>query len=105
MMLYADGNVLQVLEGEEAALLKTFRAIEEDPRHHGIFVLFKDTIAARDFANWSMGYRQLSKADLERFPLSASVFKARPDAIAQRVKPGDALAILKSFAEGSMSLS
>jgi hypothetical protein len=104
MMLYADGNVMQVLEGEKEVVLQTFRAIEADTRHTGVFVLIEQDVASRQFASWSMGFRHLSKADLEKLPPAAHVFKARQDEIALRGRAGDALTVLKTFADGSMSV-
>jgi hypothetical protein len=104
MMLYADGNVIQVLEGEKDAVHTTFQAIEMDKRHTGIFVLIEQEIASREFASWSMGFRQLAKAELEKLPAVANVFKVQQEDISLRIRAGDALTILKSFADGSMSL-
>jgi hypothetical protein len=104
MMLYADGNVMQVLEGERDVVLKTFKAIESDPRHSGIFVLIEQDVAARQFASWSMGFKQLSEADLKSIPTAAHIFRARQEEISLRGRAGDALVILKSFAEGSMGI-
>ena len=104
MMLYADGNIMQVLEGNEDAVRDTFHAIESDARHRGLFVLIEGEIASRQFASWSMGFRQLSKPDLESFPAAAHVFKAHQDEISMRGRAGDALTVLKSFADGSMSV-
>lgn len=103
MLLYADGNILQVLEGEKDTLLETYRAIQLDWRHRGVIVLMEKEIPARQFASWSMGYKQLGRADLEKFPRAAHVFKARDDEIAVRARLSDALLILQSFAEGSMT--
>jgi hypothetical protein len=47
-----------------------------------------------------MGFRQLSKADLEKFPVAANVFKVHQHEIGLRVQPGEALTLLRSFAEG-----
>jgi hypothetical protein len=105
MMLYSAGNVMQVLEGEKYAVLETFQAIQMDARHRGVFVLIEEEIVSRKFASWSMGFRQLSKADLERLPVSANFFKVRPEEIALRDQPSDALTILESFADGSMGIS
>jgi hypothetical protein len=104
MMLYSDGSVLQVLEGERSIVMETFRAIESDGRHSGIFILIEQEIAARHFASWSMGFRHLSAADLERLPVAAHVFKARDDEIALRGRAGEALTILQSFGDGTMSV-
>jgi hypothetical protein len=105
MMLYSDGNVMQVLEGDRDAVLETFKSIQMDVRHSGIYVLMEGEIAARNFASWSMGFRQLSKTDLEKFPIAAQVFKANQDDIAQRVQASEALIVLKSFVEDSMNIN
>jgi hypothetical protein len=105
MMLYSDGNVMQVLEGDRDVVLKTFKSIQLDPRHSGIFVLIQGEIAARNFASWSMGFRQISKADMEKFPIAAQIFKVRQEEISQRVQPSEALIVLKSFVEDSMNIN
>jgi hypothetical protein len=104
MFLYADGSVLQVLEGEKEVVQEAFRTIELDERHSGIFVLIEQEIAARQFASWSMGFKNLTKLDLEKFPAAVHVFKARRDEISLRIRAGEALTILQSFADGSMSV-
>jgi hypothetical protein len=104
MLLFSEGNVMQVLEGKKDTVIETFQAIQLDVRHCDIFVLTEVEIESRKFASWSMGFRQLSKVDLEKFPIAANVFKARSDEIAVRAHPSDALCVLKSFAEGSMSI-
>ena len=58
LLLYADGNVMQVLEGEKAVVLELFQTIKLDKRHSGIFVLVEQEIAARQFASWSMGFKR-----------------------------------------------
>jgi hypothetical protein len=105
MMSYSDGNVMQVLEGEKETVLKTYQAVQLDLRHYDIFLLLDEEIATRIFASWSMGFRQISTADMQEFPLAANVFKVRPSEIALRVQPSDVLIILKSFADGSMGIS
>ena len=60
MLLYKDGNFLQVLEGEESAVRKLFAIIEQDPRHRGTIVLMEDPVQERLFDNWSMGFRNLA---------------------------------------------
>jgi hypothetical protein len=104
MMLYSDGNILQVLEGEKDTLFETFRSIQADFRHGGIFVLIEKEITSRQFASWSMGFKQLSKTDLENLPAAAHVFKAHDDEISLRSRQGDALTVLKSFSDGTMSI-
>jgi hypothetical protein len=103
MLLYADGSILQVLEGEKEVVHEAFQIIELDERHSGIFVLIEQEIAARQFASWSMGFKQLSKLDLAKFPAAVPMFKARQDEISLRSRAGEALTLLQSFADGSMS--
>jgi hypothetical protein len=104
MMLYTGGNILQVLEGEEDLVRETFRSIQLDKRHHGIFVLIENEIERKQFVSWSMGFKQLTKEDLEKFPSAAHVFKAHPDEVSVRGRPSDAVSILKSFAADYMSI-
>ena len=98
MMLYAEGNVVQVLEGERNIVMDTFSRILIDMRHVGIFVLWERDISERDFGSWSMGYKALMKSDIERSGVAADAFVARDLEIARRVRPSDALHVLKSFA-------
>jgi hypothetical protein len=105
MLLYADGNVMQVLEGEKAVVLELFQTIKLDKRHSGIFVLVEQEIAARQFASWSMGFKHIKEADLAKFPAAAQIFKARQDEILLRSRAGNALTILKTFADGVIGLS
>ena len=65
MLLYSGGNIIQTLEGPEDVVESTFSRIELDPRHHGVLVVLRDPIEERGFADWSMGFRELSGADLE----------------------------------------
>jgi Sensors of blue-light using FAD len=64
MLLYKDGSFMQVLEGEQAAVQQTFNKISRDPRHRGVVVLLKQTLAARDFDDWSMGFRNLNSPEI-----------------------------------------
>lgn len=59
VLLYRDGDFLQVLEGPEAAVRRTYARIALDPRHGGVIVLDESEIAQRNFGDWSMGFRQV----------------------------------------------
>jgi hypothetical protein len=100
MLLHANESILQVLEGEEVEVVKTFQSIEFDPRHNDVYLLSQQGIAQRQFAFWSMGSRNLSQIDLDRSPTAAQMFSANKDEITVRVKPGAALAMLFLFAQG-----
>ena len=61
MLLYKDGNFMQVLEGAEAAVSQTHARIGADPRHAGLITLLKGPLKARQFPDWSMGFKDLGE--------------------------------------------
>lgn len=63
MLLFRDGDFLQVLEGEEAPVRETFDRIEQDPRHDGVRVIDESSVAQREFNDWAMGFRRLGDDD------------------------------------------
>ena len=65
LLLYADGNFLQVLEGDKQAVQKLYDRIEIDNRHCGVIRLMELSSEERNFEDWSMGYRQLSRLELD----------------------------------------
>ncbi len=67
MLLYQDGNIMQVLEGRQAAVEGLFQNIQKDVRHSGVIVLIKEAIEQREFNDWSMSYRDLSGSAQEGF--------------------------------------
>lgn len=68
MLLYKDGNVMQVLEGGEQNVHALYARIARDPRHTGLIVLLEGTMEARQFPNWSMAYRDLNDAEVLKTP-------------------------------------
>jgi hypothetical protein len=68
MLLYKDGQFMQVLEGPEEAVRATFRRIDKDPRHHGVMVLLKGPVEERRFPGWSMAFRDLNLPDHQEVP-------------------------------------
>lgn len=68
LLLYKDGNFLQVLEGEEDILSQLLRKIDNDPRHFGMMVYSRREIVERDFPDWSMAFRDLDDPNLVSIP-------------------------------------
>ena len=68
MLLYKDGNFMQVLEGDEANVMKIFADIEMDRRHKSVDVLRAEYIQHRDFPNWTMGFRNVDRIELSQEP-------------------------------------
>ena len=60
MLLYADGNFLQLLEGETQDVEEIYEMIVKDERNRGHIVIEKESIQERDFVNWSMAFENLT---------------------------------------------
>jgi hypothetical protein len=100
MLLYLNGSFIQVLEGEETAVDKTYARLRQDPRHIGCLLIERAPIKARSFAQWSMGFKRLKEAEVATHPSYTSFFAAGFDAATIGAKNGVALDILKKFGSG-----
>lgn len=81
VLLYRDGNFIQVLEGEPAQVEATFARIERDPRHRQVLVLSRETQVARVFEHWTMGFRNIDRVSMEDADLFDSLFKQTPSQV------------------------
>ena len=63
MLLYKDGNFMQVLEGDQEVVRPLYAKIGRDPRHRGLLTLLQGPLAERQFPDWSMGFRDLNAPD------------------------------------------
>jgi hypothetical protein len=86
MLLYKDGNFMQVLEGDELVVKALHDTISLDPRHRGLITLLRGMTPGRQFPEWSMGFRDLG-SDLDNpegyseflnIPLTGKEFKSDP---------------------------
>lgn len=55
-LLFNEGRFVQILEGEEAAVLEVMDVITRDTRHTDIDVLPARYVRERTFAQWSMAF-------------------------------------------------
>ena len=60
LLLYHGGSFLQVLEGEEPVVDALFEKIAKDPRHNRCMVIKRSPIQSRRFADWSMGFVEVT---------------------------------------------
>ena len=99
MLLYNDGNFIQVIEGPDDAVRALYNKIKQDSRHDNVVLLGQDPIHERQFPQWTMGFRNLknlSPADQARFdPFLQDDFT--PDFF--KAKPTRAYILLLSFKE------
>ena len=56
MLLYAEGNFLQVLEGDREPLNDLYGRLTHDTRHRRLLLLGFEAIDERLFPGWSMGF-------------------------------------------------
>jgi len=59
VLLYCEGSIIQLLEGEETTVESLFETISADKRHDSVQRLYNDTNAQRQFPDWTMGYEEL----------------------------------------------
>jgi Sensors of blue-light using FAD len=68
MLLFKDGNFLQVLEGEESKVQALYEKIAQDRRHRTLITLSMGYSPERDFPDWSMGFNDLRSSELAKTP-------------------------------------
>jgi hypothetical protein len=56
MLLYKDGNFMQVLEGPREVVMSVQKRIYGDPCHHGLLVLLQRDVKERSFGSWSIAF-------------------------------------------------
>ncbi|WP_077285745.1 BLUF domain-containing protein [Cognaticolwellia aestuarii] len=91
LLLYQDGNFMQVIEGEAEKIEQLFTNISEDYRHSGIILLLKQAITRREFPDWSMAFKKLSPTTPTGF--SDFLSSKRNNGL----QPGNAKIVLLSF--------
>ena len=64
LLLFIDGNFIQVLEGDKDTINDLFQKIEKDTRHKNVTKVIEDTIESRQFENWDMGFSVINSKDL-----------------------------------------
>lgn len=103
LLLYHDSSVLQVLEGERAAVEALFERIGRDPRHGRIIRLWAGEVAARAFPDWRMGLARLDDLSPEAQAAAVSLMEVMQGADA---RPGDRVAqvLIRSFLSGFRDL-
>jgi hypothetical protein len=68
ILLYKEGNIIQILEGEESAVRSLYAKIARDPRHKDAIVLLQGHEDEKQFPEWSMGFRELVASEALDLP-------------------------------------
>lgn len=64
-LIYSEGTFMQVLEGPRDTVDATFARIKKDTRHHHVTLIERVTIDERQFGEWSMGFKSLSREQMQ----------------------------------------
>ncbi|RYY73333.1 MAG: BLUF domain-containing protein [Gammaproteobacteria bacterium] len=76
VLLYADGNFMQCLEGPADSVLRAYDRILASHRHKGLIELNRSEIESRSFDSWEMGLLRPTKAEF--ISISNAVSLASP---------------------------
>jgi hypothetical protein len=79
MLLYKNGEFMQALEGNRDDVEKLYEIISQDNRHKDSLVLSRKEIPERSFAEWSMGFKNISAMSHEGLIDPDSFFSAKND--------------------------
>ena len=97
LLLFAQSQFLQVLEGPEPALSELYARIRADPRHFEVRTLAYGPIERRVFPDWRMAYAPVDRSVLE----GATGFMSLSAAPGLTAHPPEGLALLlRDFAQG-----
>ena len=97
MLLYKDGDFIQLLEGERATVQALYRTIAGDPRHTGATLILEEETPERIFSDWSMGFRDLSDPDVQSTPGFSQFMNSRQVADGFGEDPAASLELLRLF--------
>ena len=65
-LLYHRDRFIQIVEGDDATVLARYEIIAADPRHRSVHKMREGQIGARQFPQWTMGFRSLSDESLKQ---------------------------------------
>ena len=100
MLLYANGNFFQVLEGQREDVEEIYRSILRDERNTGNIELINEEITEQTFPQWSMGFAYLTNEKIAAMDGYSEFLRKNiePDQFAN--KPDIVLDLLYQFKEG-----
>lgn len=75
MLVYNAGSFMQAIEGADDDIDRLYANICRDKSHHRVTTLIDQKTEERVFADWSMGFHDLTNTDLSRMPGYADFLK------------------------------
>lgn len=95
VLLYAEGNFIQCLEGRAAFIDTLYSRILADQRHTDIETLINETIEERSFVRWCMGFSLTDAGKIENLPGYLSSI----DELELELKSNKAVSAISAFIE------
>ena len=88
MLVYRDGNFMQVIEGEDDAIQRLHDKIQHDPRHGGLITLLTQRIPERHFPSGAWDFAIWRTRDCEASPGTTSFSTLRStEGSLQEIRP------------------
>jgi len=94
LLLYGDGNFIQLLEGERVIVQRSFERISADTRHESVTIIDSGELSERNFPKWSMGFKAIDS--FSHTGLSSFIDPETKNILLHQ-KPHKATDLLKSF--------
>lgn len=66
LLLHADGNIIQVMEGPLNEVKLLYQKVAADRRHSGVALISDRAIDTRDFPNYKMGFKRTETVTFEQ---------------------------------------
>ena len=92
-------SFIQLIEGERDAVDATYRRIIKDRRHHNKIPLEQGETPERQFAGWSMGFKNVTPQQLEEVPGFKDVGGESFDSEVFRTRVKSAVELMRFFYE------
>ena len=64
LLVYHNGEFMQILEGEKETVLELYDTITNDERHTSVKTFWEDSISERGFSKWAMGFVNTENIEL-----------------------------------------
>ncbi len=93
------GSFLQLLEGEKDAVEATYQRIVRDRRHVNKIVLDEGQTEQRQFADWSMAFKNITPEKVRNLPGFADIGDEPFDSEAYRKRCRSAIDLIRFFYE------
>ena len=97
ILLYSNGNLIQVAEGESAAVAEFFVPVRVSSTQLNAFSVAKNFIEKRQFSKWSTGLGRVSSQIRHQLSLEPNTFDLASTSVEEQIAPGEAMDMLRSF--------